>query len=78
MEGHEDPYIVAGNSMPGMDMAAGIGSLSNTASFPFGFPSAGSYRVIVQMKHGVTVDNAPRPGNQNGAISVSIARVMPT
>jgi len=41
-------------NMPGMDM--GSGALPNTASFPYGFPSAGQYRIFVQMKHGSTVE----------------------
>ncbi len=35
--------------MPGMD-------LPNEVSFPYGFPSAGQYRIFVQMKHGQTVE----------------------
>ena len=51
----------ADTSMPGMDMsgdarAPGTLPLSNTAAFPFGFPSSGRYRIIVQMKHGATVE----------------------
>jgi len=41
-------------NMPGMDMSAG--TLPNTVSFPYGFPSAGTYRIFVQMKHGATVE----------------------
>ncbi len=41
------------DSMPGMDMS---GSIPNTVSFPYGFPTAGRYRVFVQMKHGATVE----------------------
>jgi hypothetical protein len=40
--------------MPGMDMDSG--SLPNVVSFPYGFPSGGRYRIIVQMKHGSTVE----------------------
>lgn len=51
----------ADTSMPGMDMssdppAPGALPLSNTAAFPFGFPSSGRYRIIVQMKHGATIE----------------------
>jgi len=48
----------ADTSMPGMDMSGAPGTLplSNTAAFPFGFPSAGRYRIIVQMKHGATIE----------------------
>jgi hypothetical protein len=41
-------------NMPGMDMKSG--SIPNTVSFPYGFPSAGQYRIFVQMKHGNTVE----------------------
>jgi hypothetical protein len=40
--------------MPGMDMSGG--TLPNVVSFPYGFPSAGAYRIFVQMKHGATVE----------------------
>jgi hypothetical protein len=36
-------------TMPGMDM--GQSSVSNVVGFPYGFPSAGTYRIFVQMKH---------------------------
>jgi hypothetical protein len=42
------------NSMPGMDM--GQSMLPNIVSFPYGFPTAGIYRIFVQMKHGNTVE----------------------
>jgi hypothetical protein len=41
-------------NMQGMDME-GTG-LPNTVSFPYGFPSAGQYRIFVQMKHGKTIE----------------------
>ena len=44
----------AGMSMPGMEMDHG--SLPNTVSFPYGFPSGGQYRIFVQMKHGGTIE----------------------
>ena len=28
----------------------------STVSFPYGFPSAGTYRIVVQMKHGNVVE----------------------
>lgn len=31
-------------------------SPENTVTFPYGFPSAGRYRIIVQMKHGSTIE----------------------
>ncbi|HMF74658.1 MAG TPA: hypothetical protein VK604_03255 [Bryobacteraceae bacterium] len=40
-------------NMPGMKMGAG---LPNEVSFPYGFPASGHYRIIVQMKHGETVE----------------------
>ncbi len=43
-----------GASMPGMTMSAD--HLPASVTFPYGFPSAGSYRIIVQMKHGQTVE----------------------
>jgi hypothetical protein len=39
--------------MPGMDMSS---STPNTVTFPYGFPTAGHYRIFVQMKHGSTVE----------------------
>jgi hypothetical protein len=44
----------AGMNMPGMDM--GRDAVPNIVSFPYGFPSAGQYRIFVQMKHGNTVE----------------------
>jgi hypothetical protein len=44
------------DAMPGMDMSSHPSSLPNQVSFPFGLPSAGRYRVFVQMKHGNTVE----------------------
>ncbi len=41
-------------SMPGMDMHQG--TLPNAVSFPYGFPSAGTYRIFVQMKHGNMIE----------------------
>ncbi len=45
-------------NMPGMDHSSGSMRtvLPNEVSFPFGLPSAGRYRVFVQMKHGSTVE----------------------
>jgi hypothetical protein len=31
---------------------------TNQVSFPYGFPTAGAYRIFVQMKHGTTVETA--------------------
>jgi hypothetical protein len=38
-----------------MDMSA---TPTNEVSFPFGFPTAGRYRIFVQMKHGGIVETA--------------------
>ncbi len=42
------------SSMPGMDISGA--ALPNVVGFPYGFPSPGSYRIIVQMKHRGTVE----------------------
>jgi hypothetical protein len=45
--------------MPGMSMQGmgqGQAALPNEVSFPWGFPTAGHYRIFVQMKHGSTVE----------------------
>jgi len=41
-------------NMPGMAMVAA--SPPASVSFPYGFPSGGRYRIVVQMKHGQTVE----------------------
>lgn len=41
-------------SMPGMTMTQT--NLPNVVGFPYGFPTAGAYRIFVQMKHGQTVE----------------------
>jgi hypothetical protein len=49
--------VNAGMNMPGMrgtDMGPAV--LPNTVGFPYGFPSAGTYRIFVQMKHGERVE----------------------
>jgi len=43
-----------GMDMPGMIMGGAV--LPNVVGFPYGFPSAGTYRIFVQMKHGSTVE----------------------
>ena len=52
--------------MPGMEMNQG--TVPNTVSFPYGFPTPGRYRIFVQMKHGNTVEtgvfDADVAGNQ--------------
>jgi hypothetical protein len=49
------------SAMPGMDMSsekAAADKIPNTVGFPYGFPTAGSYRIFVQMKHGQTIETA--------------------
>ncbi|HEY0786369.1 MAG TPA: hypothetical protein VGD62_10890, partial [Acidobacteriaceae bacterium] len=40
----------------GMGMAADADLESNVVEFPYGFPSAGRYRIFVQMKHDAVVE----------------------
>jgi hypothetical protein len=47
------PMAAYSGNMSGMEMPAGAAS---EVAFPFGFPSAGKYRVFVQMKHGGVVE----------------------
>ena len=42
-------------SMPGMTLSSADG-LPNTVSFPYGLPSPGTYRIIVQMKRGNMIE----------------------
>jgi hypothetical protein len=48
------------NGMPGMAnggiMEMSSEPLSSKVAFPYGFPSSGTYRVFIQMKHGSTVE----------------------
>ena len=39
-----------------MEMSEHSDPISNTVEFPYGFPSAGRYRIFVQMKHGTTIE----------------------
>jgi hypothetical protein len=39
-----------------MDMGKHSDPISSTVEFPYGFPSAGRYRIFVQMKHGTTIE----------------------
>jgi hypothetical protein len=39
-----------------MDMDQHSAPASSTVEFPYGFPSAGRYRIFVQMKHGTTIE----------------------
>jgi hypothetical protein len=46
-------------NMSSMDMGSMVAStepISSTVAFPYGFPSAGMYRIFIQMKHGGTVE----------------------
>ena len=47
------PMAAYGMNMAGMEMPSGA---TNQVSFPFGFPTAGRYRVFVEMKHGMVVE----------------------
>jgi len=47
------PMAAYGTNMAGMAMASAPAS---EVSFPFGFPSAGAYRVFVEMKHGSVIE----------------------
>ena len=44
------------NSMPGMDMSGAATPIAPVVEFPYGFPSAGRYRVFIQMKHSGVVE----------------------
>ena len=48
------------NAMPGNHsmamMDANAGAIPNEVTFPWGFPSVGQYRIIVQMKHSATIE----------------------
>jgi len=43
-------------AMPGMDMSSPTGPIAPNVSFPYGFPTAGRYRIFIQMKHGSVVE----------------------
>ena len=48
-------------SMPGMSStnpSPNSAGIPNTVGFPYGFPTAGAYRIFVQMKHGQTIETA--------------------
>jgi hypothetical protein len=45
-------FMMSGNAMEMGD----IHHLPNQVSFPYGFPQPGHYRIVVQMKHGATVE----------------------
>jgi hypothetical protein len=60
-------YMMANakSAMPMGAMGMSTPAVSNTAAFPFGFPKAGLYRIIVQMKHGSMVET--------GAVDLNVA-----
>ena len=43
-------------SMPGMDMGGAGIPIAPVVEFPYGFPSAGRYRVFIQMKHSGVIE----------------------
>jgi hypothetical protein len=45
-------------SMPGMSMPNMSENLPPVVSFPYGFPSAGTYRIFVQLKHNGQIETA--------------------
>jgi hypothetical protein len=48
---------MSGMPMSGpMNMAMPDETLPNTVEFPYGFPTAGKYRIFIQMKHGRTIE----------------------
>ena len=51
-------FMMTGNTMPmaGMHHDQPMTGLPNQVSFPYGFPQTGHYRIIVQMKHGSTIE----------------------
>jgi len=48
------PDAIAGMDMSGMQMPAE--KLANVVEFPYGFPTVGRYRIIIQMKHGGKIE----------------------
>ena len=46
----------AGHDAMSMDMGQHSEPISSTVEFPYGFPSAGRYRIFVQMKHGTAIE----------------------
>jgi hypothetical protein len=47
------PNAMAGMKMPSDNAGS---SIPNSVGFPYGFPTAGAYRIFVQMKHGRTIE----------------------
>jgi hypothetical protein len=48
--------MAASGDMSGMATMSGSDKIEPTVTFPYGFPSAGRYRIFIQMKHGSTVE----------------------
>jgi hypothetical protein len=48
--------MLANGSMDGMEMGGAAEHIPPSVDFPYGFPSAGRYRIFIQMKHGSTVE----------------------
>jgi hypothetical protein len=50
--------VMLANESIGMEQMARMqmGPVAPDVSFPYGFPSAGRYRILIQMKHGGTVE----------------------
>jgi hypothetical protein len=44
------------NSMLGMDTGGAATPIAPVVEFPYGFPSAGRYRVFIQMKHSGVIE----------------------
>jgi hypothetical protein len=53
-QANADSGTMPGMSMPGITQ--GQAALANEVPFPYGFPTAGHYRIFVQMKHGSVVE----------------------
>ena len=53
--GHATGHEGMSMDMP-MDMSEHAEPVSSTVEFPYGFPSAGPYRIFVQMNHGTTIE----------------------
>ena len=48
--------MIMANTAAGASMEMSPAKFSNTADFPFGFPVAGRYRIVIQMKHGTKIE----------------------
>jgi hypothetical protein len=50
------PAVASMGEMAGMQMGPMTSGVPNVVGFPYGFPTAGAYRIFVQMKHGSTIE----------------------